>query len=410
MVELLTIFSLVLVFISLYFSTIFLLLYFKNKKHIYNEPQVPKKLPRVSVLTPVFNEEKTITATLDSIIALHYPKDLLEVIVINDGSTDGTRAIAERYAQHYNYIKVLNKTNSGKADSLNRGIKIAKGEFFVVLDADSYIHPEAIYKSIGFFSDAKVAAVTFPMQPKNTNNILEKFQHIEYLWGAWMKQLMQYLNLIYVTHGVGCIFRTSIIKKIGGYDIKNITEDMEIAWRINRDGYKIKNIYTVINTTTVPNNFKSLFKQRIRWILGAFQNLIKYRYTFLKSQYNQVGTTIYSFVLFNYIFLFSGLSLLAYSAINQFFSEILSINYIISSNLPFVFYFDFLVSGLTALTLGVGLIFLFFLYISFKSLHINAAKYYKLFLPFIFFFPLFTGVVAITSIYKLAKGDIRWFK
>ncbi|PKM91890.1 MAG: hypothetical protein CVU81_03450 [Euryarchaeota archaeon HGW-Euryarchaeota-1] len=366
MVELLTIFSLVLVFISLYFSTIFLLLYFKNKKHIYNEPQVPKKLPRVSVLTPVFNEEKTITATLDSIIALHYPKDLLEVIVINDGSTDGTRAIAERYAQHYNYIKVLNKTNSGKADSLNRGIKIAKGEFFVVLDADSYIHPEAIYKSIGFFSD--------------------------------------------VTHGVGCIFRTSIIKKIGGYDIKNITEDMEIAWRINRDGYKIKNIYTVINTTTVPNNFKSLFKQRIRWILGAFQNLIKYRYTFLKSQYNQVGTTIYSFVLFNYIFLFSGLSLLAYSAINQFFSEILSINYIISSNLPFVFYFDFLVSGLTALTLGVGLIFLFFLYISFKSLHINAAKYYKLFLPFIFFFPLFTGVVAITSIYKLAKGDIRWFK
>jgi len=410
MVELLTIFSLVIIFISLYFSTIFLLLYFKNKKHIYDEPQVPKKLPRVSVLTPVFNEEKTIASTLESIIALHYPKDLLEVIVINDGSTDGTRAIAERYAQHYNYIKVLNKTNSGKADSLNQGIKIAKGEFFVVLDADSYIHPEAIYKSIGFFSDAKVAAVTFSIYPRNSLKFIEKLQFIEYIFASWLRVLFQYINMIYVTHGVGSIYRTDIIKEIGCFDAKSITEDMEITWRIHKNNYVIKSVVSILNSTEVPSTFKGWWNQRIRWMLGLVQSLIKYRCSFIKLQPNRLDRVIYPFILISYFLLFSGLLLLIYSFLNQLYSATIFLYYQIIIGQPLFFYFDFFISGFTALVIGLLLLSVMFMYISFRVFHLNLKKYYLYFTPYLFIYSVFIAFAAITSIYKLAKGDIRWFK
>ncbi|NCO84935.1 glycosyltransferase [archaeon] len=414
MVEFFTIISLTLIYISLYFSTLFLLNYFKNKKRIYEEPLLPKKLPRVSVIIPAFNEEKTIAATLDSVIALHYPKNLLEVIVINDGSTDKTRAIANRYAQQYNYVKVLNKTNSGKADSLNKGISIIKGEFFVVLDADSYIHPEAIYKSIGFFSDSNVAAVTPPMCPRNTKKIIEKIQYWEYVFSSVLKLFFQSIKLIYVTHGVGSIFRTKIIKKIGGFDTKNLTEDLEIALRIYKYNYKIKSTIFFFNTTEVPKTFKSLWNQRIRWMMGTIQSLIKYKLDFLKLQPNILCRIVFPFMLINVIILFLSFFIISYFLLNQIYNTFLLLYYHIIVGQSISFYFDFFISGLTALTTGLLILFFVSIVICFKTFRLDFKKsiiyFARPLLFYILFYVMFSAFVVIMSSYKVLKGDIQWFK
>ena len=126
---------LVLFFFGIFFIMIFIILHYRNLKILFDSPKL-KKYPSVSILVPAYNEEGNLEDSVEHLIELEYPKEKLEIIIINDGSKDNTAKIAEKLSKKYKQIILLNKKNSGKADSLNQAIKIAKGELIAVVDAD----------------------------------------------------------------------------------------------------------------------------------------------------------------------------------------------------------------------------------------------------------------------------------
>lgn len=251
-----------------------------------------KKLPKVSVLIPAHNEEKNIGMVLKSILNLKYPKDLLEVIVINDASTDKT---AEIVRQIKGIILINNKKNVGKAHSLNRALKVATGELIACIDADSTVESEILMKMIGHFEDPKVASVTPALKVMKPRNFLEKIQATEYLLNIFLRKSLDVIDSIHVTPGVFSVYRKNVLQEVGGFDEDNLTEDMEIALRLHDAGYKITNRMDAVSYTICPSNLRALFKQRLRWYRGALQNTAKYKHMIFRRRYGNLGMFLLPF-------------------------------------------------------------------------------------------------------------------
>ncbi|HXK31708.1 MAG TPA: glycosyltransferase family 2 protein, partial [Candidatus Paceibacterota bacterium] len=120
---------------GLYFE-VFLLISFFEKRPSKKSDAVPRRFPTVSIIVPCYNEERTIAATVQSLLALEYPKKKLDIVVVDDGSTDGTRTIAERFAKKYPQVRYFYKENGGKYTALNFGIEVSHGNIVGCLDAD----------------------------------------------------------------------------------------------------------------------------------------------------------------------------------------------------------------------------------------------------------------------------------
>ena len=181
-------FGIILMYVVAYFglftAIFFLLTMFENKKELKNPK--PKKLPTVTIVVPAYNEEKTISKTLQSLLNLNYPKNKLEIIAVDDGSTDNTYKAAKQFTSQG--VKVYKKKNTGKADSLNFALKKSKGELFAALDADSFANPDCLKKMIGYFNDPKIMAVTPSLKVYKPKNMLQKIQYVEYLIGIFLRK------------------------------------------------------------------------------------------------------------------------------------------------------------------------------------------------------------------------------
>ncbi len=252
----------------------------------------PKRLPSVSVLIPAHNEEKNIAMTLKSVLALDYPKSLLEVMVIDDASTDRTKEVV----RSFDGVKLLrNKRNMGKAHSLNRAIKLARGEIIACIDADSTVDGKILIKMVGYFEEPEVASVTPALKVLKPRKFLEKIQATEYLLNIFLRKSLDIIDSIHVTPGVFSVYRKSVLVEVGGFDEKNLTEDMEIALRLHDAGYKIKNRLDAVSYTICPSSLRSLFKQRLRWYRGALQNTAKYRHMLFRPKYGNLGMFLLPF-------------------------------------------------------------------------------------------------------------------
>ena len=271
-------------YFGLFTSLFFLLTLYENKHKIKN-PKLTH-YPTVTIAVPAFNEEKTILKTIKSLLNLDYPINKLKIIVIDDGSTDNTYSIAKSITDPR--LIVYTKKNGGKGSALNFAIQKSKTEFFGALDADSFVDSKSLKKMIGFFSDLKVAAVTPSMRVYNPQNILQKIQYIEYLIGIYLRKIFAFLGAIHVTPGPFSIYRKSFFDKYGGYDENNLTEDIEIALRIQSNNLQIENSVDASVFTVSPDSFKTLFKQRIRWYVGFIQNIIDYKKLF-SLKYGNLG-------------------------------------------------------------------------------------------------------------------------
>jgi biofilm PGA synthesis N-glycosyltransferase PgaC len=299
MVGFLPIVYLAYMFLSMYMLLFFLLIFFRNITTMYKCP-APKQKYSVSVVIPAYNEENTLKDTLEAVLKSSYP--LEEIIVVNDGSTDRTRQIAEQIAKNHPIIKIINKKNSGKADSLNQGIKISKGELIVVIDSDSFPQPDAIGNMVGFFNDEKVAGVTSTILVRNRSKFMEKLQAMEYSAIAWTRKLLEYVDGIWVTPGPLALYRKGALEKIGMFDIKNLTEDIEIAWKLIHHGYKIRMSMPAKVTTQVPVKLKTWYKQRVRWNVGGMQTLLKYKKDAFKKGLGSFVLPFFSLTMFLGIF------------------------------------------------------------------------------------------------------------
>lgn len=272
------------IFCSLYIQLFLLLTFFESDTA---EETIPEELPFVSITVPCFNEAKTLTKTVRSLLALNYPPERLSVMIIDDGSTDNTLEVARLLES--DRVQVIHQKNGGKYTALNRGIALSKADLIGCLDADSEVHPDALRKMIPYFSNPKIMAVTPNMVVHDPKNILQLMQRVEYQIGTFTRWMYGKLNAMHVTPGPFSIFRREVFAKVGDFRHAHNTEDMEIACRIQMHGFKIVNCPKALVYTITPNTLKRLHVQRVRWTYGFFRNLMDYKQLFFNPKYGNIA-------------------------------------------------------------------------------------------------------------------------
>lgn len=282
-------------FTSLYFEVFILITYLENRNTIKIETQDvdrPKKYPSVSIIVPSFNEEKTISKTINSLLSLDYPKNKLFIYAIDDGSSDNTLEVMKRFSKKDN-IFILRKENGGKHTALNLALEKIDSELVGCLDADSYVHKNALKNIVAYFEkDKNIMAVTPSVKIYKPKTIIQMIQKVEYGWGILVRKLLSFLGAMYVTPGPFSIFKIEVFRKIGNYKEAHRTEDMEMAMRMQANKMKIVNCHSAIVWTSGPDTLKKLLNQRLRWTYGFIQNAFDYKFIFFKKEYGNLGIFI----------------------------------------------------------------------------------------------------------------------
>lgn len=273
-------------FIGLFGLTFYLINLILNRE---KKREKITNLPKVSIVIPAFNEEKTVYSTIETAYNLNYPKDKLEIIVVDDGSKDKTYENAIKFKSKI--VKVYRKENGGKGTALNYGIKKSRGEIIVTMDADSMADKEALIRMIEHFDDKEVMCVAPTIIAYKPKNIFERIQQIEYVIGVFLRKSFASLNAIHITPGAFSVYRKKFFDKYGLFDEHNITEDMEMALRIQANNYKIAYCPSAVIETKVPKTFIALLKQRRRWYTGLIRNLWNYRRLF-SLKYGYLGMVV----------------------------------------------------------------------------------------------------------------------
>ncbi len=300
-------------FISLYLSLFWISLFYVEQDDIKKNGKL-SQIPSVSILIPAYNEEKVIAGTLKSILKADYPKNKLEVIVINDGSTDKTGEIVSAFKN----VKLINKKNGGKATALNLGLKHAKGEIIGVVDADSIVTRNALKLMIPSLYDPKTAAVISGLKVYKPKNLLQRLQHFEYLFTTFLRRLMASIDTLYITPGALSLYKKEILLKAGGFAVGNMTEDLEMGMKLHSKYYNIKSQLNAITYTKVPSRIGKFYRQRIRWCRGLFENIYKYKYMLFNKKYDTMGMFQLPVLIFVPILLFIFLSVVGYEAGHSF--------------------------------------------------------------------------------------------
>ncbi len=285
----------VFLFISLYFEVFILITYFENRLGIKEDSEKAKrgvkKYPTVTIMVPCWNEELTISKTIHSLLNLDYPKNKLKIIIIDDGSTDNTWEIIQKF-KNKEQIEIYHKENGGKYTALNFGLTKVTSELVGCLDADSYVDKDALKNIVTYFQDKKTMAVIPSIKIWQPKTIVQLIQKVEYIWNIFIKKILSYIGAIYVAHGAFSIFRKEVFENLGGYRFAHQTEDMEMALRMQSNHYKIVISHDAYVYTVAPSTVRKLYKQRLRWAYGFIKNSIDYRFLFFKKKYGNLGILI----------------------------------------------------------------------------------------------------------------------
>lgn len=294
-----------LLFVSLFFE-IFLLIAFLQRRLgriAIDRTMGTLPLPSVAIIVPCYNEEKTLSASLHSLLALEYPREKLQIIVVDDGSQDATLAVAREFA-HDSRVTILEKANGGKHSAMNMGLAHTTAELVGCLDADSIVAPSALMHIVPIFNNPRIAAVTPGIHVKVPRTALQHMQNVEYRLSLFNRFILASLGSAFITPGPFSIFRASIVRELGSWRYAHSTEDMEMALRIQEAGYLIANAPRAIVHTATPANFPALFRQRVRWTYGWLRNAVDYRHMFGNWRYGNLGLIILPFAILS---IFTGL-------------------------------------------------------------------------------------------------------
>lgn len=285
-------------FMALYFE-VFLLMSYLEKRPAVKTKILPTRYPTVAMLVPCYNEEKTLAQTVKSLLNLEYPKDKLQVLIIDDGSKDRTRDIGEALAAQYPANVVFySKPNGGKYTALNYGIEHTAAEIVGCLDADSFVATDALLEAVKMFeAQPDTMAITPAMKVYSPHKMLELMQAVEYTFGIFYKKMFDNLSAVNVLPGPFSLYRRDVFNHIGLFRHAHNTEDMEIAFRMHAYGLKIVNAHTAFVYTTVPSTVWGLVKQRTRWSQGFLQNTHDYSYMLFNPRYGNFGMLVLPFSL-----------------------------------------------------------------------------------------------------------------
>ena len=241
--------------------------------------------PRITVIVPAWNEEVGILRTVESVLEADYPE--IQLIVANDGSTDGTDARMKLRIRAFAADPIPGRTltylpfeNGGKARALNRALRHATGDIIVTIDADSIVAPDAIAAIVRRFEDPGVGAVAGNVIVANGRKPIALIQQLEYLYGFFFKRCDSLFDSVYIIGGAAAAYRREILDEVGGFDPKIITEDIEMSMRILAHGHKTRYAADATVYTEGPSDFEGLCNQRLRWKFGRLRTFIRHRELF----------------------------------------------------------------------------------------------------------------------------------
>ena len=373
------------------------------------------ELPKVSVIIPAYNEEKTIQLTIDSILKSDYPKNKLDILIVDDGSSDKTYEKALEYKNKG--VRIFKQeVNGGKGKALNRGIKESKGDFIFTMDADTTVDKKSLKIMTRYFKNPEVVSVTPAMVTRETKTIVQRVQSVEYLTGLFLRKTFAALNAIHITPGAFSAYRKSFFEKHGGYDEDNITEDLEIALRIQYHKYKIENAPEAPAYTIPPADFNSLLKQRRRWYAGLIKNTWNYKKLFGK-EYGDMGIFVLPIA---WIGIFFAVFLTIYYAVeitNNLISETLfysNINFDIFNQIEFntylferIFFQIFTTAAIWFILIFLIMIFFYLRYAT-KKIGKTESLYLNVLLFMALFAVLFGIWWVVSIIYVVFNRKVNW--
>ncbi len=230
----------------------------------------------VTVMIPAFNEEKVIVRAVHGVLASTDVR--LEVIVIDDGSSDRTSALVREAFADEPRVRLLTLANGGKARALNEGLKLATGEIVIALDADTQFEPVTIARLARWFVDPALGAVAGNAKVGNRVNLVTKWQALEYITAQNLeRRALARLNAMTVVPGAVGAWRLAAIQSVGGYPDDTLAEDQDLTIAIQRAGWRVAYDQYAVAWTESPESFAGLAKQRFRWAFGTLQCLWKHR-------------------------------------------------------------------------------------------------------------------------------------
>ena len=280
-------------FIGLFTSVFYILTLLSPSRKKILKPD-PNYKPKVSIIVPIWNEGSAngerLKKTIRSLLNCNYPKNKLEIIIVNDGSTDNSLKLAKKYERFG--VKVFShKKSKGKTGAINTGMKHATGELVAGLDADSFILPDVIDKMVPSFKNKNVMAVIPSIKIYKPKSILQLIQYQEFLSAVFIRHLQAELGAIPLAPGAFTMIRKSFIDKYGGLNPNTMVEDLEMSMRIQSENYLIENVINVNVYTSGVKTLKAFVNQRIRWFLGFIIQIKKYKHLFSKK-YGNLGVFI----------------------------------------------------------------------------------------------------------------------
>jgi len=260
----------------------------KSRARRQDDPAPSESHIPISVIIPAFNEEKVIGDTVARILTSDY-RDL-EVVVVDDGSRDGTaEVVRSRFAAIPN-VTLISVPNGGKAKALNTALARATGEVVVALDADTQFDRDTIPRLVRWFTDPKLGAVAGNAKVGNRFNMITRWQALEYVVAQNLeRRALAALGTLTVIPGAVGAWRRSALFECGGFPTDTLAEDQDLTIGLQRAGYKVHFDSSAVAWTEAPVSFRTLAKQRFRWAYGTLQCLWKYRAMTFNPRYGTLG-------------------------------------------------------------------------------------------------------------------------
>lgn len=252
--------------------------------------------PLVSVIVPGYNEENVLENCVLSILKSTYQR--IEIILVDDGSTDRTPEIMAGLAQRYPNVRWFRQRNQGKGAALNYGIAESPGDVLMFVDSDGLFSPDTVHHMLRGFNSRSVGAVCGDDRPVNLDRVLTKLLAlISHVGTGMVRRALTMLHCMPIVSGNVGAFRREVLEKTGYFDTATVGEDLELTWRVHKHGFKVNFVPDALVYAESPSTIRGLWKQRVRWARGLLQTTWMHRHMVGNLRYGMFGC----YLLFNTI-------------------------------------------------------------------------------------------------------------
>lgn len=245
--------------------------------HAYDDPPEQEAYPPISILVPCHNEGDHLKDTIDFLVGQDYPD--FEVIAINDGSTDNTKELLDQFEKEHSHLRVIHLAkNQGKAMALRQGALLSNNEILICIDGDALLDKHASKWLVSHFVNSpRLGAVTGNPRIRNRSTLLGKIQVGEFSSIIGMiKRAQRIYGRIFTVSGVVVAFRKSALHRINFWEVDMITEDIDVSWRLQLDHWDIRYEPNALCWILMPETFRGLWMQRVRWAQGGAEVMLRY--------------------------------------------------------------------------------------------------------------------------------------